>query len=60
MTSKNVAIYEKKAKQCQTKNVYTNQGHLPTTDTPNNDFINEPVFQYDVIILGNTFVDDCK
>ena len=60
MTSKNVEIYEKKVKQCQTKNVYTNQEHLLTTDTPNNDFINEPVFQYDVTILGNTFVDDCK
>ena len=59
-TSKNVVINEKKEKQCQTKIIYTNQGHLPTTDTSNDDFIDKLVFQYDVTILGNTFVDNRK
>ena len=39
---------------------YTNQRHLRTKVTPDTDFTDEPVVQYDIPVVGNTFVGDCK
>ena len=37
-----------------------NQGHLPTKVTPDIDFTDEPVSQYDFPCVENTFIGDCK
>ena len=47
----NVAITEKKEKQCVRQIIYTNQGHLPKKGTPDIDFMDEPVFQCDVPVV---------
>ena len=40
--------------------IHTNHGHLPTKGRPDIDFSDAPVVQYDVPVVENTFVDDCK
>ena len=56
-TSKNVAVTEKNGRQYVR---HTNQGHLSTNVTPVIDLTDEPVIQYDVPVIENSFVDDCK
>ena len=51
---------EKKEKQYVRQIIYTNQGHLPTKVTPDINFADKPVVQYDVPVVENIFVDDCK
>ena len=60
VTSKNVAITAKKVEQCVRHIKCTNQGHLSTNNTPDIDFTDEPVVQYDASVVKNTFFDDCK
>ena len=43
----------------QTNHIYQ-LGAFNCKGYPNIDFTNEPVFQYDFPLLGNTFGDDCK
>ena len=57
---KNAAITEEKVKQYVRQIKYTNQGRLRTEVTPEMDFKDEPVYQYDVPDVENTLVDDCK
>ena len=57
-TSKSVAVTEKKEKRYARHIIYTNQGHLQIKFTPVIDFTNEPVIQFDVPVVENTFVDD--
>ena len=40
--------------------IYTNQGHSPTKVTLDINFADKPVVQYDVPVVENIFVDDCK
>ena len=40
--------------------MYTNQEHLLTKVTPDLDFSDEPIVQYDVPVIENTFADDWK
>ena len=40
--------------------IYINQGHLPAKVTNDTDFTDGTVVQYDVLVVKNTFVDDCK
>ena len=39
---------------------FTNQGHLSTNVTPDIGLKDEPVLKYDVLVVANTFVDNCK
>ena len=59
-TLKDVAISERKEKQYIRQIMYTNQEHLPTKVTPDLDFSDEPIVQYDVPVIENTFADDWK
>ena len=54
--SKRVAITEKKGKHVK-QIIYTNQGYLLTKGVP---VIDEPFTQCDSLVVGNTFVADCK
>ena len=56
----NVAITETKEKQYTRQIIYTNQGHSPTKVTPDIDFTDKSLVQFDVPVMKNTFVDDCK
>lgn len=40
--------------------IYTNRWYLPTKVTPDINFTDEPVQQYGVPVVENTFVDDCE
>ena len=55
---KDVAITERKEKQYIRQIMYTNQEHLPTKVAPDLDFSDEPIVQYDVPVIENTFADD--
>ena len=39
---------------------FTNQGHLSTNVTPDIGLKDEPILKYDVLVVANTFVDNCK
>ena len=39
---------------------FTNQGHLSTNVTPDIGLKDEPVLKYDVLVVANTFVNNCK
>ena len=39
---------------------FTNQGHLSTNITPDIGLKDEPVLKYDVLVVANTFVNNCK
>ena len=54
--SKSVAITEEKGKQYVRQIIYINQGHLPSEVTPAIDFTDEPIIQYEVPVVENTFV----
>ena len=54
--SKSVAITEEKGKQYVRQIIYINQGHLPAKVTPAIDFTDEPIIQYEVPVVENTFV----
>ena len=54
--TKNVAITEKKKTVCQRNHIY--QPGASTKVTLDIDFTDEPVVQYDVPVVENTFVDD--
>lgn len=54
---KKVEITQKKQTQHVRQIIHTKQRHLPTTVIPGTDFTDESVFQYDGLIVGNTFVN---
>ena len=62
VTSKNISITKKKEKRKSNKSymVCTNKEHLHTKFTTDIDFTDEPVVQYNLPVVGDTFVDDCK
>ena len=39
---------------------FTNQGHLSINVTPDIGLKDEPILKYDVLVVANTFVDNCK
>ena len=54
--SKRVAITEEKRKQYVKQIIYINQRNLPKKVIPVTDFKDEPVIQYEVPVVENTFV----
>ena len=59
-TSKKFAMTEKKKKAiCQTNHT-TNQGPLTSKFTTVIDYTDEPVIQFDISVVSNAFVNDCK
>ena len=60
VTWNDAAITEKKEKQYLRQIIYTNKGHLSTQFTPDINFNDEPVVQYDIPVVENTFIDDWK
>ena len=59
-TSKIVPIVEKKVRQYFRQIEYTSPVQFPTKLVPDANFIDEPVVQYDVLVVGNTFPNECK
>ena len=55
-----VAINEKKENNMSDQSYIPPRGHLPTKVNLAVDFTNEPIIQYDVPVVENTYVDDYK